>query len=420
MITYRLDYDWHPDEAEEKLMFEAFGKIVEEREKGIAGYYHLPEDSKLLEAETRAYLSSNETLRECETIVVVGIGGSSLGTKAVDEMLRHKFPEAKRLLFLENPDPVDLNEKFSLIEKEKSLFIVVSKSGTTIETMSIFKALIARFDLDLAGGDRSRVIVITDEGSALCSYADHHGLKAYTIPENVGGRFSVLSAVGIVPLTLAGYDTCSILEGASGMVRRFFEGREKHLEKKAAFIATHHDIYRMNVLFVYASCLEAFTRWYVQLWAESLGKIDAKGQRIGLTPIGQIGPLDQHSFLQLIMEGARDKSVTFLKIADFENDLRIPDISLENIEKTDYINARTFSELINAECDATLQSVSEEGIPVDLITFDKVSPGNVGEIIVYYELLTSLVGAMLDIDTYNQPGVERGKNILMNKFAKDS
>jgi glucose-6-phosphate isomerase len=116
------------------------------------------------------------------------------------------------------------------------------------------------------------------------------------------------------------------------------------------------------------------------------------------------------------MEGARDKSVTFLKIADFENDLRIP----ENIEKTDYINARTFSELINAECDATLQSVSEEGIPVDLITFDKVSPGNVGEIIVYYELLTSLVGAMLDIDTYNQPGVERGKNILMNKFAKDS
>ena len=420
MITYRLDYSWQPDERGEKLMAEAFGKIVEEREKGVAGYYHLPEDSRLLEAEIRAYASSSAVVNGCDTIAVIGIGGSSLGTKAVDAMLRHRFPDAKRLVFLENPDPVDLVEKFASLKKDRTLFVVVSKSGTTIETTSIFKAVIAHFGLDLAGEDRSRVIVVTDEGSALCHYADHHGLKAYTIPENVGGRFSVLSAIGIVPLTLAGYDTSSILRGAAKMVERFFARREKHLEKKAAFIVTHHDIYRMNVLFVYAACLEPFTKWYVQLWAESLGKIDREGVRIGLTPIGQTGPADQHTFLQLMMEGARDKSVTFLKIADFENDLKIPDISLENIEKTDYINARTFNELINAECDATLQSVAEQGVPVDLITFDRLSPANVGEIIVYYELLTSLVGAMLDIDTYTQPGVERGKRILMNKFVKDS
>ncbi|WP_300364712.1 glucose-6-phosphate isomerase [Hydrogenimonas sp.] len=419
MITYSLEYDWTPDEATEILMAEAYGKITEERETGVAGYYHLPEDSKLLNTEIRAYAASNPLIMDCDTIAVIGIGGSSLGTKAVDAMLRHKTPGLKRLVFLENPDPVDISQKFATIEKEKTLFIVVSKSGSTIETMSIFKAAISHFALDLDEKEKSRVIVVTDEGSVLCHFADYHGVKAYTIPDNVGGRFSVLSAVGLVPLTLAGYDTCSILQGAADMVARFFGRREKHIEKKAAFLATHWETYRMNVLFSYSTCLENFTKWYVQLLGESLGKRNRSGEPIGLTPIGQIGSIDQHSFLQLIMEGPRDKSVTFLKISDFENDLQIPDISLKHIEKTDYINAHTFNELINAECDATHQSIVEEGIPVDSITLDKIGERNIGELIVYYELLTSLMGAMLDINTYDQPGVERGKNILMKTFEKD-
>ncbi|WP_456383112.1 glucose-6-phosphate isomerase [Hydrogenimonas sp.] len=419
MITYWLDYDWVPDSRTEKLMMEAFGRMVEERERGVAGYYHLPEDSKLLETEVKAWMASNPVLPRCDTIVLIGIGGSSLGTRAVDSMLRHGTENVKRFVFLENPDPVDISEKLSTIRKEKTLFIVVSKSGTTIETISLFKTVIDRFDLDLKGTDRSRVLVITDEGSPLCRFADDHELKAYTIPENVGGRFSVLSAVGIVPLTIAGYDTCGILQGASDMVTRFFERREKHIEKKAAFMATHWERYRMNVLFAYATFLEEFSGWYVHLWGESLGKIDAEGMHVGPTPIGRIGAVDQHSFLQLVMEGPRDKTVTFMKVVDFENDLKIPSLTLENIENADYINTHTFNELINAECDATLQSMVEKKIPVDLIALDRTTPANVGELIVYYELLTSMTGAMLDIDIYTQPGLERGKTILINKFEKD-
>ncbi|WP_456402405.1 glucose-6-phosphate isomerase [Hydrogenimonas sp.] len=418
MITYDLELGWRADEEANERMTEAFGNLVYEREKGVAGYYNLPEDSKLIVSEVQAFASSNEVIQKCDTIVVIGIGGSSLGAKAVDSMLRHRYPGARRMLFLENPDPVDILEKFATITKERSLFLVISKSGTTVETMSIFKAVIDHFHIDLDGDDKERIIAITDEGSALCHFVDHHGIKAYTIPHNVGGRFSVLSSVGIVPLTLAGYDTCTLLAGAASMVERFFDAQEEHLLIKAAFIAKNWETYRMNVLFAYATCLEDFAKWYVQLWGESLGKIDRCGNRVGPTPAGHIGSVDQHSFLQLVMQGPRDKSVTFLKVERFEKDLEIPDIRLEHIQKSDFVNGHTFNELINAECDATRRSVMKEGVPVDSITLDRIDEANIGELILYYELLTSLTGAMLHIDTYDQPGVELGKRILVKTFQK--
>ncbi len=418
MITYDLNLRWQAGDEANELMTEAFGNLIYEREKGVAGYYNLPVNSKLIVTEVQAFMASSEVVKKSDTIVVIGIGGSSLGTKAVDSMLRHKYPNAKRLLFLENPDPVDLERKFSTIEKERSIFIVISKSGTTVETISIFKAVLKRFDIDLQSDDKERVIAITDEGSALCHFVDTHGLKAYTIGHNVGGRFSVLSSVGVVPLTIAGYDTCSLLAGSAKMVERFFDAKEEHMLIKAAFIATNWREYRMNVLFAYGNLLEDFTKWYVQLWGESLGKIDRCGNRVGPTPIGHIGSVDQHSFLQLVMQGPRDKSVTFLKVEDFEKDIKIPDINLEHIQKCDYVNGRSFNELLNAECDATMESVSNEEVPVDMITLDRVDERNIGELILYYELLTSLVGSMLHIDTYDQPGVERGKKILVEKFGR--
>ena len=418
MITYDLNLRWQAGDEANELMTEAFGNLIYEREKGVAGYYNLPVNSKLIVTEVQAFMASSEVVKKSDTIVVIGIGGSSLGTKAVDSMLRHKYPNAKRLLFLENPDPVDLERKFSTIEKERSIFIVISKSGTTVETISIFKAVLKRFDIDLQSDDKERVIAITDEGSALCHFVDTHGLKAYTIGHNVGGRFSVLSSVGVVPLTIAGYDTCSLLAGGAKMVERFFDAKEEHMLIKAAFIATNWREYRMNVLFAYGNLLEDFTKWYVQLWGESLGKIDRCGNRVGPTPIGHIGSVDQHSFLQLVMQGPRDKSVTFLKVEDFEKDIKIPDINLEHIQKCDYVNGRSFNELLNAECDATMESVSNEEVPVDMITLDRVDERNIGELILYYELLTSLVGSMLHIDTYDQPGVERGKKILVEKFGR--
>lgn len=416
MIDYRMNWNERAEDAVHGMMEEAYGRLVEERERGIAGYYNLPEDALLIVEEVEAAASRRNLCKEADTIVVIGIGGSSLGAKAIDQALRPLGKDLKRLVFLENPDPLEVSEKFASIDPERSLFIVISKSGGTIETTSIFKLAVAHFGLEIGGKDRERIVVITDEGSILYRYAGKHGIDSYLIPANVGGRFSVLSAVGIVPLTLAGYDTRAVLNGARKMVDGFFARREDHLLRKAAFVASNWRQYRMNVLFAYGTYLEDLTKWYVQLWGESLGKIDAFGNRVGLTPMGHIGSVDQHSFLQLIIEGPRDKTVSFLKIEKFGRELEIPKISMEFIEKNDYINGHTLRELLNAECDATLESIRDQGVPTDAIVMDRLSPENIGELILYYELLTSLTGAMLHIDTYNQPGVELGKKILIKKF----
>jgi len=418
MIKFQKDFEVRIDDSIRNLIDRAFEKVAKECENGVAGYYNLPEDSKMIVTEVNTYATSNSTIKDSDTIAVIGIGGSSLGAKAIDTMLRHKYPEAKRVIFFENPDPVEISQKFASTDKEKTIFIVISKSGSTIETMSLFKVVISHFNIDLEGEDKDRLIVITDEGSVLCHFADRYDLKIYTIPHNVGGRFSVLSTVGIVPLTLAGYDTCSILEGGAKMVSRFFDKKEEHLLIKATFIATNWEKYRMNVLFAYASFLDDFAKWYVQLWGESLGKINKSGNRVGLTPLGQIGSIDQHSFLQLIIEGPIDKTVTLIKVEDFENQISIPDITLEGIQKCDFVNGHTFNELINAECDATREAIAQQGVPVDVIILDKLSEKNIGELILYYEILTSLTGTILNINTYNQPGVELGKRILVDKFKK--
>ncbi len=418
MIHYEDDFIWKLDKELESKIVESYAKIVEEKEQGISGYFTLGEDSLEIIEDVHNDMKSNTFIEQSDTVVVIGIGGSSLGTKAIDSILKHKYKYARRMLFLENPDEIDLSEKLESIEKEKTLFVVVSKSGTTIETISIFKEVLQRFSLDYKGLDSEQIVAITDKNSPLHKFANEYGIKSYMIPHNVGGRFSVLTAVGIVPLTIAGYDTKKILAGAANMVARFFKGEENHILKKAALLTTHRKETPMNVIFSYANCLEDFTKWYVQLWGESLGKIDKHGKHTGLTPIGHIGSVDQHSFLQLIMQGPRDKTVTFIKLENFEKKIQVPKVTLKFLEKTDYINGYSFNELIDGECEATKESISKQGINVDVITIDTIQEHNIGELILYYELLTSLCGIMLEIDAYNQPGVELGKEILLQKFQK--
>lgn len=416
MLQYENDFIWEKNADTQRLMDNAYKRLVEEKEQSISGYYTLGEDSLPLVDRVSIDAQTNHAIQGSDTVVVIGIGGSSLGTKAIHSIFKHRYENAKRVLFLENPDEIDLSQKLASIKKEKTIFVVVSKSGSTIETISIFKEIISRFSLDYEGRDKERIIAITDFNSVLYKFADYYKIKVYTIPDNVGGRFSVLSAVGVVPLTIAGYDMKNILLGAGTMVDDFFQNKEHHLLEKAAFLTTHQKEYPMNVLFSYANCLEDFTKWYVQLWGESLGKLDKAGNNVGLTPIGHIGSVDQHSFLQLIMQGPRDKTVTFIKLNDFEKKIKIPQVSLKFIEKTDYINGYTFNELIDGECEATKESINKQGINADLIILESINENDIGKLIMYYELLTSLCGAMLQIDTYNQPGVELGKQILMKKF----
>jgi glucose-6-phosphate isomerase len=413
MLSFKKHYAFEPTTEHDRIMQTAMAVIKEEMQSNKIGYYKLPTHS----------LTHLEALKTIDTasfeqIVVIGIGGSSLGIKAIDSILRPFTANVKEMLFFENSDPLTITETLAKVKRDKAAFFVISKSGGTIETTSILKTIIATCKLDLDGADNHRVFAITDKGSSLSEFATHHKINEFNIPDNVGGRFSVLSAVGVVPLSMAGYDMKGVLEGAGDFITSFFDGTEQHLLEKACYMYEHSKTQSINVLFSYADRLDNLTKWYVQLWGESLGKIDPFENRVGLTPIGIIGAVDQHSFLQLVIEGPQDKTLTFINIADFENDLKVPDISLHGIEKTNFINNQSFNTLINAQCKATMQSVVESGVSADAITLDKVTPQNIGAIIAYYELLTSLIGAMLMVNTYDQPGVELGKVILYKNLSE--
>jgi glucose-6-phosphate isomerase len=394
-------------------MQNAFNAVKNECDSGEIGYYKLPADSIALVDE----VMKSDIYHNCriKDILIAGIGGSSLGIKAINQILLNK--EYRKLHFLENSDPMEILDVVAPLKKESTLIIVISKSGSTVETTSIFKFLIEHFSIDLNSDDTSRVITITDPGSSLSKFSDEYDIKQYNIPLNVGGRFSVLSAVGMVPLTLAGLDMKKVLNGADEFLQDFFDHKEDHLLQKALYYFENAENFPINVLFGYSTKLENFTKWYVQLWGESLGKIDKNGKSVGLTPIGLIGAVDQHSFLQLIIEGVKDKSVTFINVEDFGVELKVPKISLKHIEKCDYLNGHSFTKMINAQCEATKESLIKSGISVDSITLDSLSERHIGRLVIYYELLTSLVGSMLDINTYDQPGVELGKQILESKFV---
>ncbi len=417
MVDYKLYFDM---DLEAKEMFDSVVKklletIKAEKEEGSSGYYDLPYNSLEALQDFLVEIESNQTYKEAKQIILIGIGGSALGTKAIDGVLRVFSNTKKELIVFDNPDPIEVYKRVSKIDRDRAIFIVVSKSGTTIETISLLKVVLGEFQIDFKK-DAKRFIAITDSGSKLEEFAKENRIRVFTLAENIGGRFSVLSAVGLVPLALLEYDIKSILDGAREFLDRFWEGRELHLLQKALFLSTNRDEFNLNTLFAYGSCFEDFTKWWVQLWGESLGKIDREGNRVGLTPLAHIGSTDQHSFLQLIMEGPKDKSVTFLKTTTFSKDFLIPEISLKHLEETDFVNGHTLGELLSRECDATFESVKELGIPIDFITIDGFSPENIGELIIYYELLTSAVGILLNINTYDQPGVEVGKKILKEKF----
>jgi len=407
--NFYYDIDVAKDE-----MDDVFKKIVDEYRSSEIGYYHL------LEQDIKDIKRYKKEVSWAKRIIVVGIGGSSLGSKAIDQLLYVNKKRRKKISFLESVGPNAIKAVLSKVDFEDSLFLIISKSGSTIETISNFKYILKKFRVNLEDDeDKKHFCIITDKDSNLDKFSNKYSIKTFYIPKNVGGRFSVFSKVGLVPLALMGYKIENFLEGAKLLRERFFEYKYDNLLKKSLFLAKNHKKYPINVLFSYSSTFKAFNEWYVQLWGESLGKIDKQNKRVGLTPVGLVGSIDQHSFLQLLTQGPLDKTVTFIKVNDFKNDIKIPDIKLDFLDSTDYVNGYSFNELINAQCDATMQSVIKSGINVDLIEIDDFSEKSVGYLIFYFELLTSLTAIALDIDAYDQPGVEEGKVILKEKFLKD-
>jgi glucose-6-phosphate isomerase len=376
------------------------------KERGFVGYYDLP-------LQDITYLSRLDKFKQTH-IVVVGIGGSSLGTKAVDTFLSYK-QKKKTLHFIETTDPITIKNVLKQVDMNDSLFLIVSKSGGTIETIAAFKYILSFKKLN-----NKDFIFITDLDSNLHKLGESYNIETFDIGQNIGGRFSVLSSVGLVPLYLMGYDVKKLLEGAKKIRDDFFHKNgkiKKSLLKKASFYAEHMLHYNINALFSYSELFRDFNAWYVQLWAESLGKKQIHSElNVGLTPVGLIGPTDQHSFLQLIVEGPKDKTVTFLKIKNFKDDTKIPKKSIEYLESLDIINEVSFETLINMQADSIIENLKNRQVPLDVLEIEEANIYYLGELFFYFELLTSLTGKMLAVDTYNQPGVEEGKNILKEKL----
>lgn len=419
MISTRLFFEDAANEVKDEAISGLFGKIKEEQ--GKIGFYDLPTNSDATLDKIYKFIISNNAVYKgkIKNLVVLGIGGSSLGTKAIDTALKHtKNRNDINLIFLENCDPNEINSSLKGLSAKDTLFIMISKSGSTIETTSLAKLVIDKFFETTANPKlKKRFLIVTDEGSPLDKFGADMGLERFYIAPNVGGRFSVLSAVGLLPLAILGYDIRKLLLGAAKFKKSFFDGNESEMIKKAAYYVQNYEKYPINVLFSYSSSLEKLTAWYIQLWAESLGKINKDGHSVGLTPIGLIGSVDQHSFLQLIIEGPKNKTVTFIRVKDFKNNAKVPNVTIKNLEKTDFVNGLEFSHVINSQCDATLETLVERGVKVDIIELDSLNEDSIGALIFYFEILTAIAGAHFDINTYDQPGVEFGKVKLFEKLS---
>jgi glucose-6-phosphate isomerase len=347
----------------------------------------------------------------CDNFVVLGIGGSALGPIAVHQALAQENCGIN--FFVEdNVDPERLARLFDSLDMKKTMFNVITKSGKTSETMAQLMAAADR--IQKAGLPlRDHIIATTDEKNGnLVRIAQQENLKTFVIPADVGGRFSELTPVGLLPAAVGGVDIRAMLAGAADM-DAICSRRDKN---PAALYALLHVLamkrgMNISVMMPYADSLKFMSDWYAQIWAESLGKrVDNNGKEVltGQTPVKAVGVTDQHSQVQLYTEGPYDKIVTFLKVGAFRSDLDIP-AAFAYVDDIAFLGGKTFGQLLDAECRATEYALTRAGRPNISITLSEVDAFSVGALLYFYEMATAYAGEMLGINTYNQPGVEEGK-----------
>ena len=396
-------------------------QLNQQRSTGETAYRDLPYNEKC-PADVKKLVGELED--RCENFVVLGIGGSALGNIALQTALNpymYNLDDAQRngrprFFVFDNVDPVQFGSFLDWVgdKLDKTIFNVISKSGRTVETAAQFM-IIRQLLLDRLGpeGLRNQVIATTDKKEGILrSISDAAGFRTLVVPEGVGGRFSVLSEVGLFSAAMCGIDIDSLLAGARDMDERV--SCEEFYKNPAAIIAAINWHYynhgkKISVMMPYSYALKDLADWYRQLWAESLGKEeDLKGVRVhvGPTPVKALGTTDQHSQVQLYREGPNDKLFTFLQVENFDRDLKTgpaPDSELG------YLADKDLSELFNSEKKATEYALLESKQPCLTVIFPEVNAYTVGEFIYLFEVTTSFAGALFCINPYDQPAVELGK-----------
>jgi len=405
---------------------------AEQRKAGKLRYRDLPHDEDMLDAVHREV----ERFRDrCEVLVVLGIGGSALGNIALHNALNpwtynlmsDRVRPGPQLLVLDNVDPDQLRAVVDLITPKikKTIVNVISKSGETAETAAQFILFRDLLLSKLGKKYKEQILATTDPaGGTLRQIASDEGYRTLEVPEGVGGRFSVLSAVGLFSAAMCGIDIDGLMQGAAAMDKRLKDADV--MNNPAALIAAIHHILgrkgkNISVMMPYSTSLYYLGDWFRQLWAESLGKRkDLSGNDVftGQTPIKALGTTDQHSQVQLYREGPNDKLITFLEVERFSHKLTIPS-SMKQVQALDYLAGSNFQSLINSEKLGTEYALLESKRPTMTVLFPQISPQTVGQFIYLYEVAVSFMGGLLNIDPYDQPAVQLGKDATYALMGKD-
>lgn len=365
------------------------------------GFFRLPQDKDLFASCEKTY----EKFNYKKYFIHIGIGGSALGPEMLLKAIGNK--SGVEFVFFNNIDPDEMQRCFDKVNLKEALIYVVSKSGTTAETVAAMSIVLTQ--LEKAGVSpvdyKEYFVFCTDpEKGELRRLSKEWGVTALNIPSNIGGRYSVLTPVGLLPALFAGMDARGLLIGADNIQKHLNDPKAgAEFFKLAGFIKSLHDKgITQTVMMPYSSLLKEFSAWFVQLWAESLGK---EGK--GLTPIPAYGATDQHSQMQLFMEGPNDKLLMLIEVEKFQCDFE-----MKNSVPSDHFKMLSpfkLSQLMKAELEGTLTALAENDRHVVHLKVPTLNEEHLGQLILFSECLTVLVGKMLKIDPFNQPGVEAGK-----------
>jgi glucose-6-phosphate isomerase len=361
--------------------------------------------------EAAAALSKNTSV-----VAVLGIGGSSLGGQALADLVPFGSTRAPKVIFFDNIDPVTFDAALKSFDLRTARFVAISKSGGTAEPL--VQTLAAADAIDKAGGGKyikyHFTVVTEPKPNPLRAFAESIGCAVLDHPTGVGGRYSVLTAVGMLPALLMGLDAEALRKGASDTLATILSGADAKDVPAAVGAALHHALARAGrlretVLWSYADRLKMFGPWWRQLWAESLGK-DGKGT----TPVAALGPVDQHSQLQLFLDGPDDALYTILSTDTAGMGPEIP-ASRADALGLSYLGGKTMGDLVAAEARATAETLAKRGRPVRRIRAPKLDERSLGSLMMHFMLETILMGRLMGVDPFDQPAVEEGK-VLARKY----
>ena len=370
--------------------------------------------------------------QSCEYFVVLGIGGSALGPIAVFTALKHFYynelpksvRKAPKFYVVDNVDPDRMNALFDIIELDKTVFNVITKSGSTSETMSQYLIVMDMLTKKLGDKAAEHIIATTSETKGnLIKLSKQYGFETFYIPEGVGGRFSELSPVGLLPAAVVGIDIAALLRGAREMDEKCKNSDMFQNPALACAVLQHISVQHgknIGVMMPYSDALKYISDWYAQLWAESLGKeVDRSGKfvNVGQTPVKALGVTDQHSQVQLYNEGPFDKVITFLEVEHQNTTCEIPQ-GCKDYPNVNFLCGHTLNELLNKELFATRYNLAKRGRVNYTIAMDCINEENIGALLYLFQLQTAYAGELLNIDAYNQPGVEGGKNATYALFGR--